>query len=167
MTQVLAAARVQQTVVTDILENLSFSPAEYEQAVQNLREVSAQKQQQEKAIDYLTAPVITWPNSDLPPELVKKAKLSRLTKLLKNGCKLDGQCTDFEAAIYVMTCSFVAPLDDSWTRIYGHLFRKEFPQYKDVVDGMQEPDEWQLNQLPRLKEWIFKKQMEAAKHRRL
>lgn len=115
----------------------------------------------------LTAPMITWPQCEsiYTPENVGRAKMERLAMIMMLKGQPPDRCSDFEAALYISSWTLSAPPSEHWFRLYMHLFKKCFPNQTEIFEDVREPDRWELEDLERLKVWIFKQQMQAIKDR--
>jgi hypothetical protein len=113
----------------------------------------------------LTAPTIVWPQDVPDKEMLERAKLERLAAVAQSKGQPLPMCTDFEAVIYLSGWSLEHPPSEHWFRLYMYVFKKCFPGKADFLDGAPEPQEYEMHDLVRLKEWIFKKQMEHIKEK--
>lgn len=69
--------------------------------------------------------------------------------------------TDFEAMIYLHTASLATPLSREMTDVYSYLFSKYYTeQAKGIGVYMDKITETEERELSRLKNWIYKKQIE-------
>jgi hypothetical protein len=113
----------------------------------------------------IAAPFLCWPGyeHDVTQEMIEHARLARLARF----GPIDHECTDYEAAMYLSQASLVAPLDRTWAKIYIHVFTGALPEKAKLLwgeDGAPEPlEEWEVSQLHRFKQWIYKKQIEHMK----
>ena len=99
----------------------------------------------------------------LTADMTAKVKMYRLADAAKKGELYE--CTDYEASLYLSCASLANPLSYTWTKLYVHVFMKCFPDRTEIQEGIQTPDEWELQDLTRLKQWIFRKQIEEMKLR--
>jgi hypothetical protein len=109
----------------------------------------------------IAAPTLCWPGyeEDITQEMKEKARIARLAK---RG--LDQECTDYEACLYLMTASQVAPFDRVWFKIYASLFAKAFPdKSKEIFRDPEQLESYEEQELHRFKQWIYKKQIEHMK----
>jgi hypothetical protein len=111
------------------------------------------------------APIIVWPGSesDITEEMHSKSTLYRLA-LIATAQKLI-EATEYEAMLYIMTASLANPLAHSATKIYGSLFCKFYPNNAGLMEGLEKPSEWELQDLKRLQQWIFKQQIKTLKEK--
>lgn len=119
----------------------------------------------------LCDPIITWPspwNQDLPEWLFGQIKIERLLMNMKavHGERPTG--TDAEALAYMMPLTLERPIDSQWTRIYLYLGKKvcsaggkEWP--KDKMMEVEPLDDYDMKQLNELKDFIYRKRIEARK----
>jgi len=120
----------------------------------------------------LTDPIIVYPGGwgDTLPDWLKNAiTLERLVMNMKEVRGEEPTGTDAEACAYLYTASFAAPLDGDWVQIYlyvsgktcTHWGSREIPS--DIaVDSL---NEWQKNQLERLKAWLHRRRVQERINR--
>jgi hypothetical protein len=66
------------------------------------------------------------------------------------------------------TVSLVSPLDQTWYNIYTFLFSQLFPkQAKKIGVYRNQLDSFEQQHLKGLKDWIWRKQVEALKQRKV
>lgn len=110
------------------------------------------------------APVIVWPGyEDMAKPHQSKITIHRLSCLEEIQKK---KATDYEAMLYISTASLISPLGHEWTKIYTDIFRKYYGAEKCDQMGIVNYEKiynHEAHQLVRLKEWIYKKQVEALK----
>lgn len=129
------------------------------------------RKEQKKFVDTfmycLTAPFIVWPfmEDTWTEQMRAKAKVLRLAYAGKNNGFSD-ECTDFEAMLYISSASLANPPSHEWTKIYVHLFMQFYPERKEIQEGIERANEWELRDLTRLKQWIFRKQAEALREKK-
>lgn len=116
----------------------------------------------------LRAPIIAWPGCEdsITEEQCTKAKLHRLA--MAATAKVLDEASDFEAMLYIMTSTLANPPSHTWYKIYTHLFCKFYPNQATEMfgDRIEKPEEYELTRdLRGLKQWIFKKQMQALKEK--
>jgi len=87
-------------------------------------------------------------------------------KALK-GKKMTG--TDAEACAYLYTAGLTAPMDSDWTQIYLYIAGKTYRRHKQgnlpediAVDSI---NDYQMAELNRLKEWLYRKRTDARLER--
>lgn len=114
----------------------------------------------------LTAPVLVWPGwEDGYRQHRDRVTIQRL--LHHREIFAEGQCTEFEAMLYVSSVSLAHPLPRSWANIYFWLFRRWSPEAADQVEvpgGDLDPHE--REELAKVRRWIFKRQMLHLRERR-
>jgi hypothetical protein len=110
----------------------------------------------------LSAPIIAWPGCEdcVPEELATRARLARLVSHEETA-------TNEECLIYMHTVSLVSPLDQTWYNIYTFIFSQLFPkQAKKIGVYRDQLDSFEQQHLKGLKDWIWRKQVEALKQRK-
>jgi len=114
-------------------------------------------------VGVFTDPILVFPGGwgdTLPGWLKEAITMERLIGNMKalKGEEMTG--TDAEACAYLMTVSLTQPMDSDWTQIYLYVAsqicarwkKTEIPQ--DIrVESLRDD---QLNDLNRLKEWIYR-----------
>ncbi|MFQ6027691.1 MAG: hypothetical protein ACE5Q6_09385 [Dehalococcoidia bacterium] len=127
----------------------------------------SQHQEEERFVSQfmylLTGPYITWPGWE---DLAVKRKDDILLYRLAHAREIFEQqlCTEFEAMLYVSTASMEHPMNHDWTEIYMWLFRRWNPEQADEIElNVRELDNNQLEQLNRLRRWLFQRQMNHLK----
>ena len=138
-----------------------------ELVIQSLPKLKPTKREEKKFVDHfmylLTSPALYYPQWTPPEPMLKDRMIHLLTDY---KCFEREECSDYDALIYVQTASMSFPLDTEWFNIFMWLFMK---YYKDEA-----PSEWneehgrelsycEKHDLLRLKQWIFKKQIEHIK----
>lgn len=74
------------------------------------------------------------------------------------------QCTELEAMLYLSTASMEAPMHHDWVDIYMWLFHRWSPEAADANDiPLKELDPNQMEQLSRMRHWIYRTQMNHIK----
>jgi hypothetical protein len=120
----------------------------------------------------LTDPIIVFPGGwgDTLPDWLKTAiTLERLEMniLALKGAEPTG--TDAEACAYLMTVSLAQPIDSDWTQIYLCIATKTCRRWgKAEMPGDIAVDsitDYQINELNRLKEWLYRKRTQARAER--
>jgi len=112
----------------------------------------------------ILAPIVINPLGldDVEPEWSAKVKVERLAKIARND--LEEAATDYEAMIYIHSQTLVAPLTDTWTRIYFWLFWQFYPDQAKTFLEKVEFHDYEKRQLDDLKRWIYRKQKEALRY---
>ena len=125
-----------------------------------------EKQFTERLAYMLMAPTIVWPQMEgsITEEMKQRCKTERLLAVAQG---VEGTATDFEAMIFISSATLANPPSQTWFRLYIHLFKRFYPeQHKQITGEMgeeREPQPHELQELERLKQWIYKKQTEAIK----
>lgn len=128
--------------------------------------ITSDKKQKKEFVDFMMymmkAPIIVFPNHEslITEELRDRAMLERMKNLKDIENKM---CTDYEVCLYLSTSSLIAPLHHDFADIYSYAFSKCF-DYNMIEPGITPKlEENQMQDLYRLKQWIFKKQKDALK----
>ncbi len=107
------------------------------------------------------APFMVWPGYEdsITAEMKARAMLARLAN------PITGQCSDYEACLYLMTASQVAPFGHTWYKIYATVFCRCFPEHAATIfgDQMEHLESYEEAQLRDFKAWVYKRQIEAIK----
>ena len=116
----------------------------------------------------LTDPIIVFPGGwgDTIPEWLKTAiKLERMMGNMKTLKGEEPTSTDAEACAYLMTVSLTQPMDSDWIQIYLYVASQTYQRWgkgempADIV--VESLSDHQMAELNRLKEWIYRKRVEA------
>lgn len=139
----------------------------------NREEKKAQKEFVDTVMYGLSAALIFSPGGwgeDFPKSTIEMANIHRLAQAAK--CYDEQKCTMMDAALYMSTCSMVAPLTHEWYKIYMHAFSKSMPdKFKILFEdekSVKQDAELEANEvddLNRLRHWIFKHQIEYIKNK--
>ena len=124
----------------------------------------------------LTDPIIVFPGGwgDTLPEWLKTAvTLERLAMNMRahNGEEMTG--TDAEACAYLYTVCLTQPVDDDWMEIYFYVANQVYSRHRTQESGAQTPEDIRVESisknrmadLRRLKDWIYRKRVEARQER--
>jgi hypothetical protein len=122
-------------------------------------------------MDIITGPTITynvgWAHA-IPQRLNQDIKLSRLFSAIHK----EEMATIPETVAYIMTRTFVAPMDHQWTNIYLWCSAQYMNQYRkwnanDLKDINipEELNEHEQSLLKKLRSWIYDKRREVVKQR--
>jgi hypothetical protein len=114
----------------------------------------------------LTAPHLGWPGWE---DLLQRHKDEiTMQRLLHHREIFEHQmCTEFEAMLYVSTVTMAHPITHQWAEIYMWLFRRWNPQQAQHIDiEERELDQSQVEDLNRLRRWIYNQQVNRIKERR-
>jgi len=138
--------------------------------------VSMSQQNIQKAISELvgclTDPIIVFPGGweDILPEWLKNAiTLERLEMNMRalKGEEMTG--TDAEACAYLYTAALTQPMDHDWGQIYLYIAGKTYQRWrkKDIPEDIrvQSLQDHQLQDLARLKEWLYRQRTKARQER--
>lgn len=118
-------------------------------------------------VGVFTDPIIVYPSGweDTMPEWIKsRITLDRLFMNMKalKGEEMTG--TDSEALAYMYPASLAFPLSHDWAQIYLYLASKVCPlEGKEVPEDIKvdKLDRNQMDDLNRLKAWIYRKRIDA------
>jgi hypothetical protein len=120
----------------------------------------------------LTDPIIVFPGGwgDTLPEWLKTAvTLERLEMNIRAIRGEETAGTDAEACAYLMTVSLAQPIDSDWTQIYLYIATKTCRRWgKTEMPGditVDSISNYQLAELNRLKEWLYRKRTQARLER--
>ncbi len=112
----------------------------------------------------LSCPIITMVgyeddlNKDMKDKYITEAMLNVLETFKKE------EAPDYHVCIYLSQVSLVKPLGRSFTNIYINLMKKQFKGIKDDKSISDvDLDKNEIEELSKLKKWIFKKQIEHIK----
>ena len=124
-----------------------------------------QEQFADKFVYLLTSPALYYPSWEPPQEMLDKR---RIYLLAEHTCYDRKESTDYDALIYIQTASMNFPLNTEWFTIFMNLFMKYYgdrapPEWKEDHTG--ELDYCEKESLQRLKNWIFKRQIECIKQK--
>ena len=116
-------------------------------------------------------PIIVYPSGweDTMPDWIKsRIPLDRLCMNMKalKGEEMTG--TDSEALAYMYPASLAFPLSHDWAQVYLYLASKVCPlEGKEVPEDIKvdKLDRNQLDDLNRLKAWIYRKRIDARLNR--
>jgi phosphoglycerate-specific signal transduction histidine kinase len=123
-------------------------------------------------VGVFTDPILVFPGGwgDTLPDWLKNAiTLERLAMNMKalKGEEMTG--TDAEACAYLYTASLTQPMDRDWTEIYLYIAGKVYEKWRTKESGVTMPpdirvdsiSDYQMSDLNRLKEWLYKKRTEV------
>lgn len=120
----------------------------------------------------LCDPLIVFPaggwEETLPEELKKRLPLDRLLHNMlcsKGKARWDEAC-DLEALLYMYPLCLARPISEQWTRIYLYLGTKVMG--KKIPDDIRQEtlSDYDMAALRGLKQWIYKKKLQARRDRR-
>ncbi len=82
--------------------------------------------------------------------------------------------TDAEACAYLFTVCLTQPVDHDWTQIYTYIVGKVYERHRTKDSGATMPDDlrvdslndYQMNELRRLKDWIYERRVRARQEKR-
>ncbi|MDD5701048.1 MAG: hypothetical protein PHU23_03265 [Dehalococcoidales bacterium] len=119
----------------------------------------------------LTDPILAWPQyADMkPPDFYRE--IITIQRLLENMNALhenrEPLGTDAEAAWYISTRSFEAPMDDTWVRIYGYCFTKTWESLnREVPEDLRvdKLSDYEMNyHLLPFKRWLYQQRCQIRK----
>jgi hypothetical protein len=129
-----------------------------------------------RAIDDLVGvfwdPIIVWPGPwmDTLPEWIRPAiTMERLIESMKAARGETPTATDAEALAYVYPLSLEQPMDSEWTKIYLYLSTKVVARHNKIEVPedikVESLDEYQMQRLKELKDWIYERRIKARKER--
>ena len=113
----------------------------------------------------LTAPYIGWPGWE---DQVAAQKEQIVMHRFIHASQIFEQemATEFEAMMYISSASLSHPLNHEWAEIYGWLFCRWKPdEGKEIWEREIVLDRTQIEELNRLRRWIFRRQMDHLKSR--
>ena len=118
----------------------------------------------------LTAPYMFYPPWD-DFWTYQDRKNDALMQRLAHGQEIwdTKECTEYEAMIYISSATLVHPPSHDWFQIYMWLFNRWNPELAKEQDLQPDRPELNVNQredLARLRQWIFTRQMEHMKAKR-
>jgi hypothetical protein len=117
-------------------------------------------------------PIIVFPGGweDTIPDWLKHAiTMERLVMNMK-ALKGEGMTgTDAEACAYLYTAGLTQPMDHDWGQIYLYVAGKVYKGWRSKDSGVEFPEDIRVesltkeqeNDLNRLKEWLYKKRVQA------
>ncbi len=116
-------------------------------------------------VGVFTDPIIAWPGGwmDTIPKRAKEAiTLERLVMCMKVARGELPTGTNAEALAYIYPRTMEAPMDRVWVDIYVWLGGQVFPEsFKDTDIEVKELTREQMQDLNRLKAWIYQKRIGA------
>jgi hypothetical protein len=113
----------------------------------------------------LTGAFVAWPGWE---DLMTRHKDDITLQRLAHGTEIlrDQLCTEFEAMLYLSTASLAQPISHNWYEIYMWLFRRWNPEgAKSINLEERELYQTQVEDLNRLRRWIFRTQMDRLRQR--
>jgi hypothetical protein len=115
----------------------------------------------------LTAPHLAWPGWE---DLLQRHKAEITKQRLVHHREIfeNQMCTEFEAMLYLSTASMANPISHDWVETYGWLFRRWNPEAgQDSWGEARDPGlaPGQVEQLNRLRRWIYRQQVNRLKAR--
>jgi hypothetical protein len=130
----------------------------------------SERQGTDRLVDHmmylLVGPFIGWPGWE---DLMTRHKDDIVLKRLAHGAEIlkEEMCTEFEAMLYLSTASLAHPISHDWYTVYMYLFRRWNPENADTIGvKVEELERNQMEDLIRLRRWIFRTQMDHLKGRR-
>ncbi len=121
-------------------------------------------------IGSLTDPIIVMPGGwgeTLPAWIKGAIKMERLIENVKQIKGEDPTGTDAEAVAYLYTASLTAPISSDWTEIYLYLAGKVMARHRKTEIPpdikVESLNEYQQNELRRLKRWLYATRVQARK----
>ena len=119
-----------------------------------------------------TDPILVFPGGwgDTLPDWLKGAiTMDRLEMNIRASRGEEPTGMDSEACAYLYTAGLTAPMDHDWSRIYLYVSTKTYARHKggempeDIrVEAL---DDYQMGELKRLKDWIFRQRVKARQER--
>ena len=123
-------------------------------------------------VGVFTDPIISFPspwNQDIPDWVKGAITLERLVMNMKVLKGEEPTGTDAEALAYLMPAAMEAPLGHDWTKIYLYVAGKVMARHRqvEVPDDIKVEtlSDEQMQDLNRLKAWIYKKRVEVRLER--
>jgi hypothetical protein len=123
-------------------------------------------------VGVFTDPVLVFPGGwgDTLPQWLKDAiTLERLEMNMRafKGAEMTG--TGAEACAYLYTVGLTQPLDHDWAQIYLYIATKTYRRWgkNEMPDdiAVDSINDYQMAELNRLKEWLYRKRTEARLNR--
>ena len=123
-------------------------------------------------VGVFTDPIIVFPGGwgDTLPEWLRNAiTLERLEMNMRalKGEEMTG--TDAEACAYLYTAALTQPMDHDWVQIYLYVATKTYRRWgKNEMPGdiaVDSLNEYQMEELNRLKEWLYRKRAQVRLER--
>ena len=111
----------------------------------------------------LTGALMAWPQWE---DLVLKYKNDITLQRFAHAREIFEQemCTELEAVLYLSTASMEKPMGHDWFAIYMWLFNRWKPEAAEKMDiGVELLDRNQIDDMNRLRSWIFRTQMNRIK----
>jgi hypothetical protein len=128
-----------------------------------------QREAEERMLDVLhvfTRPIIVWPGYQdmaIPPDIRSRITTERLRYAMVD----ERSATEEEAMWYISTASLINPLGYHWTNIFMYLTRrflkKEGRELPDFLRNNIVLDDFEERQLKEIRDWIYRKSVEAVK----
>ncbi|MDD5511951.1 MAG: hypothetical protein PHI12_14260 [Dehalococcoidales bacterium] len=123
-------------------------------------------------VGIFTDPILVFPGGwgDTLPDWIKGAiTLDRLEMGIKASKGDQETGTDAEACAYLYTAGLSFPMDHDWSRIYLYVSTKTYTQHKggEMPEDIrvESLDDYQMGELNRLKEWIYRQRVTARQER--
>ena len=123
-------------------------------------------------VGIFTDPILVFPGGwgDTLPDWIKGAiTMDRLEMSVKASRGEEEPGTDAEACAYLYTAGLTAPMDSDWSRIYLYVSTKTYSRYKggEVPEDIrvESLDDYQMGELKRLKDWIYRKRTTVRQER--
>ena len=122
-------------------------------------------------VGVFSGPIIVYPGGwgDTLPQWLKNAvTLERLAMNMKALKGEEATGTDAECCAYLYTASLTTPLDNDWTQIYLYVSTKSYEQWNNQAKmpddvAVNSLSDYQLNELNKLKRWIYQKRCKERK----
>lgn len=123
-------------------------------------------------VGIFTDPILVFPGGwgDTLPDWIKGAiTLDRLEMGIKSSKGEEETGTDAEACAYLYTAGLSFPMDHDWSRIYLYVANKTYSRHKggEMPEDIrvESLDDYQMGELKRLKDWIFRQRVKARQER--
>ncbi|MBI4201189.1 MAG: hypothetical protein HY531_02740 [Chloroflexi bacterium] len=145
-----------------------FPTGDLEQATppESRQQHASSKREEQEFVDrvmyWLTAPYITWPGyEDIYRSNGNKDRALVQRLACHEEIHREKACTEFEAMLYISTATLVAPPSHAWYTIYMYLFNRCMPEQAEAngLDGIKKLNGSDAEDLMRLRQWIYKKQV--------
>jgi len=119
-----------------------------------------------------TDPILVFPGGwgDTLPDWLKGAiTMDRLEANIRTSRGEEPTGTDAEACAYLYTAGLTAPMDHDWSQIYLYVATGTYARHKggEVPDDIRVEtlSDYQLRELNRLKDWLYRQRIKARLER--
>ena len=123
-------------------------------------------------VGVFTDPILVFSGGwgDTLPDWLKGAiTLERLEANIRASKGEEPTGTDAEACAYLYTAGLTAPMDHDWSQIYLYVATKTYARHKggEVPEyiRVETLNDYQLGELNRLKDWLYRQRVKARMER--